>query len=210
MAQGGSIPAGAVQQVGVHVKLFGQLQLVVAHQLVIDYDQQGLPCSERLQTTSCPWGEKQGRYPWLEVNHVSIHGAVTPWHRHGWKNMLVQSFVYGLLVQQCHLDLIERHKRLFAVTNQLSVHWNGNDFWYFSHLRGWWRGLPVGCHLLLSLWTERPPDWCVDSCRQLEGKILFQPEEPNAHIREPSKSEIHRKLKNVIRFFQRNFLFKNQ
>lgn len=74
------------------MKLFSKLQLVVAHQLVIHDHQQGLPCSKRLQTTSSAWREKQGRYPQLKVNHVSINGAVTPWHRHSWKNIFVQSF----------------------------------------------------------------------------------------------------------------------
>lgn len=85
------IPAGAVKQMGVCMKLFSKLQLVVAHQLVIDNNQQGFPCSKSLQTTSSPWREKQDCYPRVKVNHVSIHGVVTPWHRHGWNNMLVQS-----------------------------------------------------------------------------------------------------------------------
>lgn len=49
-----NIPACAVQQMGVHVELPGQLQLVVVHQRVIDDHQQRLPSTESLQTASCP------------------------------------------------------------------------------------------------------------------------------------------------------------
>lgn len=47
------IPACTVQQVVVCVQLFSQLQLVVVHELVVDYDQQRFASTESLQTTSC-------------------------------------------------------------------------------------------------------------------------------------------------------------
>lgn len=52
------------------MQLFGELQLVVVHQFVIDDDQQRFACAERLQTTSCPWAEKQDLYSQLQLKPV--------------------------------------------------------------------------------------------------------------------------------------------
>lgn len=96
------IPACAVQQMGVGVELPGQLQLVVVHQRVVDDHQQRLPSTKSLQTTSCPWGEKQGRCPLTRAGAccLSWNCGAAPWHRYSWKHMslLTVAHVYAFAV----------------------------------------------------------------------------------------------------------------
>lgn len=82
-------------------------------------------------------------------------------------------------MQQCHLGLIERHKRLFAVTNQLNVTWKGNrdiftcvadDEICLSDVICYWVFEPK--HLQTDVWTILG-SWKIRSSSNLKNQTLI-------------------------------------